>query len=187
MATPTSLPATFTSGQVLTAAQMNDLRGAFRILQVVSTTKMDTFSASVSAGNTTAITGLSATITPTSADSNVLIIVNINGSRDNSGNGFPQIGFQISRGGSSIGAGTTASNRVGIVSAVDINQSGTFSYANVAGQFLDSPATTSATTYSVDVYARATDTYYINRTTADSDNTANPRTQSTITVMEVSA
>jgi len=34
MATPTSLPASFTSGQVLTAAQMNNLRGGFRVLQV---------------------------------------------------------------------------------------------------------------------------------------------------------
>ena len=33
MATPTNLPATQTSGNVLTAAWLNDLRGAFRILQ----------------------------------------------------------------------------------------------------------------------------------------------------------
>ena len=44
MATPTTLPASFTAGQVLTAAQMNDLRGAFRVLQVVQATKANTFS-----------------------------------------------------------------------------------------------------------------------------------------------
>jgi hypothetical protein len=38
MAAVTPLPATFVSGDVLTAAQMNDLRGAFRVLQVVSAT-----------------------------------------------------------------------------------------------------------------------------------------------------
>jgi hypothetical protein len=35
MATPTALPASFTAGDVLTAANMNLLRGAFRIVQVV--------------------------------------------------------------------------------------------------------------------------------------------------------
>jgi hypothetical protein len=38
MATPTNLPATQTTGNVLTAAYMNDLRGAFRVLQVVQGT-----------------------------------------------------------------------------------------------------------------------------------------------------
>jgi hypothetical protein len=38
MPTPTSLPAAFTVGQVLTAAQMNGLLGGFRILQVVAST-----------------------------------------------------------------------------------------------------------------------------------------------------
>jgi hypothetical protein len=158
-----------------------------KILQVVSTTKTDTFSASITAGNTSAITGLSATITPTSAASDILIMVTINGSRDNSSAGSPQLAFQISRGGSSIGAGTTAGSRVGVVSSADINASKSSSYANVSGQFLDSPATTSATTYSVDVYALITETYYVNRTEGDSDSAAHPRTQSTITVMEVSA
>ena len=36
MATPTTLPATFVSGNVLEALQLNDLRGAFRVLQTVS-------------------------------------------------------------------------------------------------------------------------------------------------------
>jgi hypothetical protein len=31
MATPTNLPASFVSGAILTAAQQNDLRGAFRV------------------------------------------------------------------------------------------------------------------------------------------------------------
>ena len=72
MATPTTLPATFTAGQVLTAAQMNNLRGAFRILQVVTGT---------SATNTTTTStsyvtsGLSASITPSATSSKVMIFV----------------------------------------------------------------------------------------------------------------
>jgi hypothetical protein len=36
MATPTALPTAFVAADVLTAANMNLLRGAFRVLQVVS-------------------------------------------------------------------------------------------------------------------------------------------------------
>jgi hypothetical protein len=38
MATPTTLPASFVAGSILTAAELNDLRGAFRVLQVVNAT-----------------------------------------------------------------------------------------------------------------------------------------------------
>jgi len=183
MATPTSLPATFVAGNVLTAAEMNNLRGAFRILQVVSTTKTDTFSAALSPGGTASITGLTATITPTSTDSKVFIIVNIHSVRTNAAEG----GLQITRGGTSIGAGTTAGNRTGVVSYVKADSTSNNSMMAITGMYLDSPATTSATTYGVDLYAVATDTYYVNRTDVDSDSSANPRQQSTITVMEVSA
>jgi len=75
MATPTSLPATFVAGNVLTAAQMNDLRGAFRILQVVSTTKTDTFT--TTSTSFTDVTGMSVTITPTATSSKVLVLVSM--------------------------------------------------------------------------------------------------------------
>lgn len=72
MATPTSLPSTFNAGSVLTASQMNNLRGAFRVLQVV------TASYATQVTNNTANfidTGLSATITPTSTSSKILVYV----------------------------------------------------------------------------------------------------------------
>ena len=72
MATPTNLPSTFVAGAVLTAAQQNDLRGAFRVLQVVSATT------TTSATNTTgtfADTNLTATMTCQSNSSKVLILV----------------------------------------------------------------------------------------------------------------
>lgn len=71
MATPTSLPATFVAGNVLTAAQMNDLRGAFRILQIVRAT--DT-TARTTTSDTFVDASISVTITPTSATSTLLIL-----------------------------------------------------------------------------------------------------------------
>lgn len=71
MATPTTLPAAFVSGDILTAAQMNNLRGAFRILQVVQgTTSTGATTASVTWVDTT----LTATITPSSTSSLILIM-----------------------------------------------------------------------------------------------------------------
>ena len=78
MATPTSLPAAWSASQVLTASSLNNLRGAFRILQVVSTTKTDTYSDSSATGTLTTITGLTATITPSATTSKILIYVTLN-------------------------------------------------------------------------------------------------------------
>jgi hypothetical protein len=72
MATPTNLPASFVAGNVLTAAQMNNLRGAFRILQVISGTAT---TAVGSSSGTYVSTGLSASITPQSTSSKILVFV----------------------------------------------------------------------------------------------------------------
>ena len=130
MATPTNLPASFVAGAVLTAAQQNDLRGAFRILQVVqgtSTTLATTTSA------TFADTTITATITPQSATSKVLVLVSQNAFSNTAGTGGT---FRIVRGSTTIWAAAdicygTASGNIDTWSPI----------------YLDSPATTSATTY----------------------------------------
>lgn len=186
MATPTTLPDAFTSGQVLTAAEMNALRGAFRILQVVSTTKTDTFSASIGSGADTAITGLSATITPTSADSKILVMFQAAGARAND---LPYFFVRLYRGATEIGSGATASNRTSVIQASGIVAVDTTAIGPVSGHFLDSPATTSATTYALHAanVGTGTHTYYVNRSQDDVDAANFPRTSSSITVMEVSA
>jgi hypothetical protein len=73
MATPTNLPAAATAGQVYTATNVNDLRGAFRVLQVVSAT----YSTTVSSTSATFVdTGLTASITPQANTNKVLVLVN---------------------------------------------------------------------------------------------------------------
>jgi len=179
MATPTALPASFTAGDVLTAANMNLLRGAFRILQVVSTTKTDTFtSSSVSYVD---VTGLSATITPTSADSKVFAIVTLTGSGQAAvTSGF----FQLVRDSTAIAIGDTAGSRIRASTVFGSEGSPQFS-AGIT--YLDSPATTSATTYKVQVALAAAGNVYLNRANSDTDATTRARTVSSITVFEVSA
>ena len=179
MATPTTLPSTFTAGQVLTASQMNNLRGAFRILQVVSTNKSDTFT--TTSTTFTDITGLSVSITPSATSSKILAMVSFSASVS----ADIAIMFRLMRDTTAINIGDTAGSRTRASASMIFNdsviQQGTYNW-----QFLDSPATTSATTYKVQMFVN-TGTGYINRTGLDNDATTRPRTAANITVMEISA
>jgi hypothetical protein len=130
MATPTNLPAAFTTAQVLTSAQMNDIRGAFRVLQVVqgtSTTQTITTSA------TLVDTTLTATITPQSSSSKVLVMITQSVYADTAATDSE---FVLLRG------GTTVSSSTGVAYST--------ASANVvtwALNIFDTPATTSATVY----------------------------------------
>jgi hypothetical protein len=179
MATPTTLPATFVAGNVLTAAQMNNLRGAFRILQVVSTTKTDTFSASVASAGEAEVTGLSATITPSATSSKILVIASVN--KGTYGN------FALKRDSTLIAVGDAAGSRVQSSGGI-IGVNGDWG-TNQGIHTLDSPNTTSAVTYKVFLRQQlaTTATLYCNRTDTDTASTVSARYASAITVMEISA
>ena len=182
MATPTTLPATFVAGDVLTAAQQNALRGAFRILQVVSTTKTDTYTM---ASNTYAtVTGLTATITPSSATSKILVI----GTLSAIGNtGVSRATSRLIRDSTAIAVGTSTGNRVAGTAGIPISAA-TGDMYSMGLTFLDSPSSTSALVYGIQVRTNDTPaTVYVNRSENDSDNTSYSRPVSTITVMEISA
>jgi hypothetical protein len=136
MATPTTLPATFVAGNVLTAAQMNDLRGAFRVLQVVSA-NINTLA--LNSTTTYADTGLTATITPSATSSKILVLVNQAGIIKEGANASACCDLRLLRGASEI---SQFSNAVGFTGTTGNNYVG-----NSGSFYLDSPATTSATTY----------------------------------------
>lgn len=166
MATPTSLPASFSTGAVLTAAQMNDLRGAFRVLQVVYGS---TSTQVINSTNTYADTGLSASITPSSTSNKILVIFQQNGCGKEAGNASSEVSIQLLRASTNIGTFTGAANNTS-----SVNYIGT-----IGATVLDSPATTSAITYK---------TQFMNPA-----NASNVRVQvsnsslSTIILMEISA
>lgn len=180
MATPTSLPATFVAGNVLTAAQQNGLRGAFRVLQVVSTAKTDTFT--TTSATFTDVTGMSVTITPQSATSQILVMVQGNAGNNSATNGCF---FTLLRGATQIDMGDAASNRARV--STQTYSGGDARFINFGLTFLDSPATTSATTYKLQTRVDLAGTMYLNRSHGDSDLTSVGRAASTITVMEISA
>lgn len=130
MATPTNLPGSFSVGQTLTSAQMNSLRGAFRVLQVV----YGVTTTAVGASSSTYIdTGLSASITPQSTSSKILVIVNHSTYTLTAGTTG---GIQLFR------------NSTSLQTFLDVgyNPGGNL-VSTWATSCLDSPATTSALTY----------------------------------------
>jgi hypothetical protein len=176
MATPTTLPATFVAGNVLTAAQMNDVRGAFRVLQVASTTKTDTFS--TSSTSFTDVSGLSVSITPSSTSSLVLVMCTVTMAMQNFLNALALL-----RNSTQIYLGDAAGTRTRAFGATFSGN--TTEYNNVTAITLDSPATTSATTYKVQMRV-ASGTGQIGRSSADTDGSS-ARLPCSITVMEISA
>ena len=180
MATPTTLPASFVAGNVLTAAQMNDLRGAFRVLQVVSTTKTDTFSTS-SVQTFTDVTGLSATITPSSTSSKILVMATVWGANDVN---VADALIRLVRNTTPIFVGDAAGNRA---SAQSFSADQTFRVGLHQMTTLDSPNSTSALTYKVQITADNPGTTYVNRSKADTNSWLFARSASSITVMEISA
>jgi hypothetical protein len=171
-----SLNATNLTSGTLPAARLP----AGSVLQVVSTTKTDTFTATLS-GTYTDITGISVNITPTSASNKVLVTVNI-GTACAANNSA----IQLLRGSTPICIGDAATSRTQATMA-DMNSFG-LNGGPVSFSFLDSPATTSSTTYKVQIWAGSSATaVYINYGSQDSANAYRFRTASTITVMEIAA
>jgi hypothetical protein len=178
-----------TNGQVLTADSTASTglkwatpAGGGKVLQVVSVTKSDSFTAAAGVGNWSDVTGLSASITPSASTSKILVLYNVSASQ--------QVGFnvchaQMLRGSTAINIGDTAGSRVRSTSD-PISAASALVGTTIAGSFLDSPATTSSTTYKFQVMANG-GTVYVNRSQTDTDSVDYARTVSTFTLMEIGA
>jgi len=94
-----------------TGGTIDRLNRAGNILQVVSTTKTDTWSQSASSGITYAVTGMTCAITPTSATNKVLISVNLHCAMTITGSTNNGIMVVLKRGSTEIGQGDAASAR----------------------------------------------------------------------------
>ncbi len=131
-----------------------------KIVQIVTaSTTTDVISSTTTFVDTT----LTATISPTSASNNILIVVTHNECVKNAGNALNRMKMRLVRGSTSIQTITT--------DFLFTNSSSTL-FASLGTQYLDSPATTSATTYktqfangnassSVQVQANAAGTSFI--------------------------
>jgi trimeric autotransporter adhesin len=137
---------------------------AGKVLQVVSATYSTVTNSSSS---TFADTGLTATITPTLATSEVLVLVNHTGCGKT---GLSELGLKLLRGASVILTFEVAAGYTGA--------SGANHFGSVSTSYLDSPATTSATTYKTTLNS-GTNTAAV--------FTGNSSASSTITLLEIGA
>ena len=114
--------------------------GVGKILQVVSATST---SGTTTTSSTFQNTSLSASITPSSTSSKIFIIYSTNGD----GSSSTDIGTSIFRGTAS-GTNLAPNTSTGLMT-YQYQSEGTGAYTGVGSHFVDSPNTTSATTYTV--------------------------------------
>ncbi len=157
--------------------------GVGKILQVVSTAKLDPFTSTTA--SYTAVTGLSATITPTSASSKILIISQIVTGLDISS----ACSFRVSGGNATTYIGNADGSRTrgvyGMHGGLGISANKESETPSFSIVYLDSPNTTSSTTYQIEMFVGA-GTCAVNRVIGRDDNVANvTRGASSITLMEV--
>ena len=147
------------------------------VVQVKSTTKTDTFTMS---GTTfTDVTGVSVTVTPTSASNKVLVEATINVGINSDNSTY----VRLLRDSTVIAVGATAGSRIPITAGAVLGSNA--SPTSVAFSFLDSPASTSAIAYKIQVRSQGSTLVAINRSGTDTDSTDYWRGISTITAMEV--
>jgi len=181
----TTLTLPSTSGTVLTSASSftSSQMPVGSIVQVLQTVKTDVFSTS----STSYVdwTGMSVTITPKSATNKILITLTSGVSNDTA-NSFQYV--KLVRGSTDIALGDASGSatRCWIDGAFGNSVAQDVCQKSLTGSFLDSPATTSATTYKVQVIRTLTGTAYFGRTasTSDANRSSIP---SVLTVMEVVA
>lgn len=175
------------SGISASAAISTSKLGAGAVLQVVQTVKTDTFVSSATVTDT-AVTGLTVSITPSSASSKILIICNLSVGAENQ----QGAAAKLTRGGTAISAflADAAGSRSRSSFAGSAYRGAGTAYTlitlNTNLTALDSPATTSSITYGVVVSSLSNGTY-INRSQSDSDQADCWRGVSYITAMEIAA
>jgi len=156
-----------------------------RILQVVQAVKTDTQTILASTSfDFQDITDLSVTLTPASTSSKILLIATVNGTVDTR-----YAGFAFYRGTTKLTVGDAASLRTSVAFTTGGNSSRTYDeyvMNPASGSLLDSPSTTSATTYSLKgaAFWQST-TLWINRTSYDANAGYSARGISTLTAMEI--
>ena len=151
--------------------------GGGGIVQVVyaEDNNADSLGAFSNSGADSPVNIMSATITPKFSTSKVLLMVSLGSLSTNA----QSMGFRLLRGSTQIGGATSTANQSGFTNVYAAAAFIMSAYHN----FLDSPSTTSATTYKLQ-WRVASGTGYLGQW---KDSTTDYNGSSTITAMEVSA
>lgn len=192
---PTTSPLAATTGNFTGAVTATSFSGdgsaltgvsAGKVLQVLQTVDTTPVTASTSAGWND-LGSLSVAITPSSASSKIMIECHI-GQFDHSNNTHIFY-LKYVRGSTDIGIGDAAGSRIRATTSVrgDISGDGNGNTPVLMPKFLDSPSTTSATTYKVQFNNYNGGAYYYLRSASDADGAAHGRFIATLTATEIGA
>ena len=152
------------------------------VVQVKHTVKTDKFS--TTSATAVDVTGLSVDITPQSANNKVLVSCSLNWGGSNNVYG----GVLLKRGSTTLSPSTAATgNQITTTFALGgDNENFTYKTHMATYQFLDTPNTTSSTTYKVQVLSSYnSETFTINAPNNDDNDVYIVKGTSTITVMEI--
>jgi len=147
---------------------------AGKVLQVVTLqySTIETLSGGASWNNT----GLSLAITPASTSNKVLVLISAS-------IGTTTYGMaNVVRDSTALNQGTATGSRIACTTGVFHNS---YSTGMETITLLDSPSTTSATTYLLAIWGYDGNTVYLNRSALDDDAVYTPRGSSSITLMEI--
>ena len=158
-----------------------------KVLQIVQAVKTDTFS--TQSNSLVDITGLSLSITPSATSSKILVKVNFNHSVTTVDRWMQ---FQLMRDSTAIYRGDAdgSKSRASVFTSLMNTSAGSGTHIiNSNIEFLDTPNTTSATTYKLQGTRQAASSPYlvINRPLTTGDYSYNGRPASSITAMEIAA
>jgi hypothetical protein len=156
------------------------------ILQVVQTTKTDTYTTTNNA-TFQGITGMSVSITPSSTSSRIIVLVSLGIAMCWAAGRDRTAAYRVYRNGSTTLQGDASGNRVGSLFRTGSNNTDGNHGWGASFQFVDSPATTSALTYQLYVEPEDGATFYLNRSVDDTNivDSYGTRTASVIMVMEI--
>jgi hypothetical protein len=147
------------------------------VIQVVTVFKNDTFSSTSSSPTWTDVTGLSVSITPTSASSTILVLCAIN-----VGSNVDSL-IRLVRDSTLVGNGTGGTIQGIGQTAPGPNNNLMYQPFCFSTAFIDSPAKTTATTYKIQGTNSGSGTLWINRRSIEGSFVV----PSSITVMEIAA
>mgnify|MGYP005989888581 CR=1 FL=1 len=157
-----------------------------KVLQIVSVTKTDTYSESISGNSlsSTLVTGLQPSITPASTSNKILIMVTLSVGYASNGTG-DSMGFLLKRDSTAIARGDADGSRTRITTGN--NFSSTFQIEDLSMTFLDTPSSTSSITYGINLFngSGSTRNVYLNRDDRNTDANYTARGISSITLMEI--
>jgi hypothetical protein len=155
------------------------------VIQVQQTVKTDTFTSNERT-NFIDITGMSVAITPKFSSSKILVMYRIGLSIVT---GAYVCHLRLLRGSTNIAQGTAGSNSLAVTTSAYSDNSGAGGYPIYYNSmdFLDSPSTTSSTTYKLQArgWNTSAGTFYVNRAYSYGDTVDHAQQISSITAMEI--